>query len=471
MWEAIRANRRRSVVLIFALAGVLGGLGYFIAAYVDPRGGFFGMAAALIVWLIMWLVAVQAGRKVLLSSVHAREIDHDDYPVLFNVVEEMTIASGLPKMPRVFIVDSDAPNAFAVGREDEAAVAVTSGLLMRLNRDELQGVMAHEIGHIKNRDTRFMTLAGVMVAAIVLIADVFLRGMFYSGRGSRRSRSKGGGGGAIALVAILFAVLAPIMAQLLYFACSRRREYLADASAARFTRYPEGLASALEKISHAAGKMKKVNRAVAPMLTVNPLKGSAAHSIFSTHPPTEDRVRVLRSMGGGAGFREYEAAFSRVVGGKRLIGQHTLSGADEVSAREPTAAPEKDGLTKAREAVDILHRLNGMLFLTCACGLSIKVPQSYKGSEVRCPRCNRHVPIPAAALAGALAATQKAREEAEQPEKEGRQPEEPAVVRHKAGEWQSFRCSCGKTLQLSPSFSAPQVTCSSCGRSIEVKPA
>jgi len=368
-------------------------------------------------------------------------------------------------MPKVYIIDSDAPNAFAVGKEEESAVAVTSGLLMRLNRDELQGVIAHEIGHIKNHDTRFMTLAGVMVAAIVLIADMFLRSMIYGGR--RRSRGKGGGGAAV-IIALLFAILAPLAAQMLYFACSRRREFLADASAARFTRYPDGLASALEKISGAAGKMSSVNRAVAPMFTVNPLKGSAAHSLFSTHPPTQERVRVLRSMGRGAGYADYEAAFEKVRGGKSLIGARTLAEPESVAVREASAESEKDGMAKAREAVDILHRLNGMLFLTCACGLSIKVPPSYREKEVHCPRCNRTIPIPVAAMAAAGTAAALGAAEEAKGGAAARTAEEPAVIRHAPGKWQSVRCACGKTLQLSPNFNAPQIRCRSCGRTARV---
>ncbi len=397
MWEAIRANKRRSMVMITTLAVVLVGLGFAIGMAIDPQqGGGIGAAVAAVLWVILFMVALTSGRNILLGSVGAREIEHDDNPMLFNVVEEMTIAAGLPKPPKVYILDSDAPNAFAVGTPENAAVAVTTGLLMRMNRDELQGVVAHEIGHIVNNDTRFMTLAGVMVAAIVIIADIFVRSVFYSGRGRRRSSSSGGGQGQaiILIVALVFAILAPILAQILYFACSRKREYLADACSARFTRYPEGLASALQKIEGSTGQMQHVSRAVAPMFTVNPLKASAVRSLWSTHPPTEERIRVLRSMAGGAAYGNYENAFSKVVG-RHLIGQHTLRDDQSTPVRDPSAEPEKSGLEKARDAVDILHRQAGMIFLTCACGLRTKVPPSYKGEDIRCPRCGRQIPDPA----------------------------------------------------------------------------
>ena len=197
---------------------------------------------ALVIWLIMALVALIGGDSVLLHTAGAYHIDKEDAPRHLNVVEEMTIASSLGSMPRVYIIEDDAPNAFAVGRNPEkAAVAVTSGLLKRLTRDELQGVVAHEIGHIRNLDVRFMTLAAVMVGSIVLLSEVFMHYLWFGG-GRRSSSRKGGGQAQIILlvVGILAAILAPIVARMLYFACSRRREYLADASAAQFTRFPDG---------------------------------------------------------------------------------------------------------------------------------------------------------------------------------------------------------------------------------------
>ena len=182
----------------------------------------------------------------------------------------MRISAALPAMPRVFIIDTPVPNAFAVGLKPErACVAVTAGLLERLSRDELQGVIAHELGHISNRDTLFMTLAGVTLGAIVLLADAGLRMMFWGGGSRRRSSNNKNGGAAMAvmvIVALVLAILAPILARLLYFACSRQREYLADASAAQFTRYPAGLAHALRKIAQQQDPKKiPVNRVVAPM--------------------------------------------------------------------------------------------------------------------------------------------------------------------------------------------------------------
>ena len=307
MWEAISANRRRSALLIASLAALLAILGMAIGFLMGgrPQTAYFGAFVGICIWGVLLLVNLMGGESVLLSSANAREVAHDEAPQLYNVVEEMRIAAALPAMPRVFIIDTPVPNAFAVGLNPErACVAVTAGLLERLSRDELQGVIAHELGHISNRDTLFMTLAGVTLGAIVLLADAGMRMMFWGGGGRRRSSSsgKGGGGAAILMIAALvLAILAPLVARLLYFACSRQREYLADASAAQFTRFPAGLANALRKIALQQDPKKiPVNRVVAPMYAINPLAAAGSFSVFGTHPPTEERIRRLLEMQGAA---------------------------------------------------------------------------------------------------------------------------------------------------------------------------
>ena len=277
MWELIRQNKRKSFLLFIGMGCLLMLLGYIIgAAYAPPSGGIAGLSIAIMIWVILSLVSYFNGDSIALSVSGAKEITRDVHPQLFNVVEEMKIAAGLPAMPKIYIIDSPAPNAFATGRKPEkCAIAVTAGLLERLNRDELQGVIAHETSHIHNRDILFMTFAGIMLGSIVLISEVYFRGLMFRGVSSRRRSSSRSGGQAqaiIAIAAIVLAILAPIIAQLLYLAVSRRREYLADASAARLTRYPEGLASALEKISKSTADLPKANKVTAPMYIVNPLK-------------------------------------------------------------------------------------------------------------------------------------------------------------------------------------------------------
>src|SRR5688572_803531 len=215
MWEAIESNRRRSVVFVVTLFLVLAALGFFIGASVDPRGGLIGVGAALVLWGILYLIAAFAGDRVVLSTAGARKIEKADAPQLFNIVEEMAIASG-QRMPDVYLIPDESPNAFAAGRsEKNRVVAVTSGLLRLATRDELQGVIAHEMGHHKNADVRFMILAGVMLGTIILLAELFLRSGL--GRGRRSSSSRKGDGGAqaaIMIIALLFAILAPILARM-----------------------------------------------------------------------------------------------------------------------------------------------------------------------------------------------------------------------------------------------------------------
>jgi heat shock protein HtpX len=405
-------------------------------------------------------LALAGGDAILLRSARARLISKHDAPRLWNVTEEMTIASGLAGMPRIYIIDDPEPNAFAVGRKPEAAaVAVTTGLLKRLNRDELQGVVAHEIAHVRNLDVRFMTIAAVMVGSIVLISDLFFRSLWHGGFGGRRSSSRGGGQAQliILVVVIALAILAPIFARLLYFACSRRREYLADASAARFTRFPNGLASALEKISRKAGSSKKVNRALAPMYIVNPLQARSLTGWFSTHPPTTERIKILRSMGGRAGYVDYEAAFKKVTGTATSgLSQQTLDAEESISARTPTAEPETkdDAVARAREAIEIVDRMIGLIPVLCICGVRIKIPEGFKKPSLNCPRCGREHPVPKAE-SDASAASETAAS--------------PPIFRRKTTGWESFQCPCGRTIQLSPSFKASQIRCSKCRRAIRVQ--
>ncbi|MBN1269487.1 MAG: M48 family metallopeptidase [Kiritimatiellae bacterium] len=405
MWEMIQSNRRKSAMLIVLLAAVLMFLGYAIGFWWSPEGGggIFGVVIAMVVWLVMILTSLGAGENILLATAGAREVTKDQAPQLYNIVEEMKIASGLPAMPRVFIMESPAPNAFAVGLKPErAAVAVTTGLLARLNRDELQGVIAHELGHINNRDTLFMTLAGVTVGAVIILADLFVRGMWFGGGRRRGGRDKGGG--ILILIAIVLAIVSPFLAQMLYFACSRRREYLADASAALYTRYPEGLASALEKISAAAQSAKlETSRALAPMYTINPLAAASRVSgLFSTHPPTQDRIRVLRGMTGDSSLAAYEQAF-RGVHKSGLIGARTLQGSTAQATRAAGAEEQKNPRRGWRDAQDLLHKVDQYALLACACGLRLKVPPEFEGKRVKCPRCGAIHDVPHELFAAAAA--------------------------------------------------------------------
>ncbi len=399
MWEQIRVNRRNSILLLGMMALALAGLGFVLGlAFGGPDGGFIGLIIATAVWLVLMLVSFAGGDQILLASSKAVPVTHDVHPQLFNVVEEMKIAANLPKMPKVYIINEMAPNAFATGRSPESAsVAVTAGLLAKLNRDELQGVIAHEVSHIVNRDILFVTLAGVMLGSIVLLSQVFLRSMFYSSMGSSRryssrsSSNQGGGQIVMIVIALIAAILAPIMAQLLYFALSRRREYLADAGAVRLTRYPEGLASALEKIAGDRTPLEAANNVTAPMYISMPFKGRKAAHLHSTHPPIEERIRVLRNMSRGASFKDYSDSYSQTVGKASIVPPSAVKAAEPVELRGASAEAgrQESRHTQQRQAGDIMRKVGGFAFLTCDCGIKMKVPPNFKGDKVKCPRCGR----------------------------------------------------------------------------------
>jgi heat shock protein HtpX len=407
MWELIRVNKRNSVLLLVIMAVCLILLGFTIGlGFFGPDGGFIGLIIATVIWLGLTVASFSVGDQILLASSRARPVTHDVHPQLFNIVEEMKIAAGLPAMPKVYIINDPAPNAFATGRNPQtASVAVTAGLLGRLNRDELQGVVAHEISHILHRDILFVTLAGVMLGSIVLLSQVFLRGMFYSSMGGSRRRYSGGGQGGgqaqiiLLVIAIVAAILAPIMAYLLYFALSRRREYLADAGGARLTRYPEGLASALEKIANdTAPQLTSANKVTAPMYIVNPFKkrkGMKLSDLTSTHPPISERIRILRNMTHGASFKDYSDSFSQVTKSRTVVPAAALT-KEDIALREAGAeAKKKERLEKQmRQVGDIMRKVNQFIFLTCLCGLKLKIPPNFKGTTVKCPRCQRTLDVP-----------------------------------------------------------------------------
>jgi heat shock protein HtpX len=396
MWEIIRANQRKSAILV-TLMGILliaiGGItGYFMSGI---SGAVWGVIIATAVWLIQLLISFSAGMDIMLSASGAKPVTPDVHPQLYNVVEEMRIAAGMNVTPKVYIINSEMPNAFATGMKPEkSAIAVTAGLLGRLNRDELQGVVAHEMSHIVNRDIRFMTIAGVMMGTIVLIAEVVLRGLFWTGGGSRRSDNSGGGAGQIIMlvVVIVVAILAPLFAQLLYFSISRKREYLADASAVRLTRYPEGLASALEKISNSSEQITTANRVTAPLYIVNPLKRTSTKKVSdltSTHPPISERIRILRAMAGGASYANYDQAYRDVRKSSGVIPKSGLMEGSDAPLRQATAGdvPVEDVKTTTRATGDVMMAVNNYRMIDCSCGLKLKVPPTYKGKAVYCPRC------------------------------------------------------------------------------------
>ena len=299
MYEQISRNKWKSIALIgffMAFIFVLTWLFEYVTGW--GRGG---LVLAVVVSMTMAAAGYFASDKIVLTISRARPATKEEFPYLYNVVEGLAIAAGLPA-PKCYVIDDTAPNAFAAGRKPETAViCVTTGILEKLNRVELEGVIAHEMSHIKNFDVRLQTLVVVMAGIVALLSDWMLRSFMWGGgrrRGGRSRSGSGGAGGILIIVGLVLAVLSPFIATIIQLAVSRKREFLADASGAMLTRYPAGLASALRKISADTEPLEAANKATAHLYIVNPLKNikGGVNKLFSTHPPIEERIAALEKM-------------------------------------------------------------------------------------------------------------------------------------------------------------------------------
>jgi heat shock protein HtpX len=303
-YDQISANRRNSFLLALVVVVLLAALGFTIGyALTGSAGGGIGTTVvAVVIGTLAALGSYFGGDQLVLAASQAKQVDETSAPQLLNVVREMAIAANVP-MPKVYLIDDTAPNAFATGRDpNHASVAITTGLLQKLDREELQGVIGHEMSHVRNLDIRFSLIVGVLVGSVALLSDFFLRWTWFGG-GGRRSRDRDGGGGLQAvmmILAIVLAILAPIAARLVQLAVSRQREYLADASSVDLTRNPYGIERALAKISSDQEVLEVANRATQHLYFTNPIKKFEERSsnLFSTHPAIVDRINRLRELTG-----------------------------------------------------------------------------------------------------------------------------------------------------------------------------
>jgi heat shock protein HtpX len=490
-----QANKRKTVLLVLIMGVILALLGFFVGELVDVwvgftstqqqaentfKAGYIGLCVALVIWLGLLLTGLFGSDQLFLSLSGAKEVTHDLYPQLYNIIEEMKIASSLPQMPDIYIIDDPAPNAFAVGKSPEdSSICVTAGLLSICSRDELQGVVAHEMGHILGRDVLFMTVAATMLGAVTLIADSFLSSLRYAPITRYRSSSSRASKGLINVWLIVlgfcFVVFSPILSRILYFAISRSREYLADATSARLTRYPEGLASALEKIMLSPEKLTTAPKATAQFYITNPYKQDLDDSLFATHPPLGQRIKILRLMSTGAAFKDYVKAYWAVTHThKELIPASDMNLGVGVAIREPsppTQQPQPGPKGTSGNTGDIIRAMNQFVFINCECGMKMKIPPEFARGEIRCPRCNRPHTVKEADQQ-AMAAILTAIAAFSRPS----QPQDPvkaktdAIIKGYQGEtripgtWQSFTCnSCGRVVQVSPAFKLPQFNCTHCG--------
>jgi heat shock protein HtpX len=303
-YQQIRQNKLRSILLVLIIVALLGLLGYFAGYFFtgEPAGALIFVPIAMLLAGLLSVGAYFGGDSLVLTASRARPVTEQDAPQLINVIREMSLAANVPE-PKVYLIDDTAPNAFATGRDPQhASVAVTTGLLQKLDREELQGVIGHELSHVANYDIRFSLLVGVLVGSIALLADMMARAAFWGGMGRRRGSDRGGGGGAaiILVIGLIVAVLAPIFASLVQMAVNRQREYLADATSVEMTRNPYGLERALAKLAADTEPLEVANRATQHLYIVNPVKKleRSASGLFSTHPAIIDRVNRLRRLTG-----------------------------------------------------------------------------------------------------------------------------------------------------------------------------
>ena len=299
MYEQISRNKWKSAALVVFFMAFIFVLTWFFEYLTGWGKG--GLVLAVVVAMATAAAGYYSSDKVVLAISRARPVKKEEYPYLYNVVEGLAIAAGIPT-PRCYVIDDTAPNAFATGRNPQnAVICVTTGILEKLNRVELEGVIAHEMSHIKNYDVRLQTVVVVMAGVVALLSDWMLRSFFWGGgrrRSSDRERGGGGAGAVLIVVGLVLALLSPLIATVIQLAVSRKREFLADASGAMLTRYPAGLASALRKISADTEPLEVANKATAHLYIVNPLKDikGAVNKLFSTHPPIEERIAALEKM-------------------------------------------------------------------------------------------------------------------------------------------------------------------------------
>ncbi len=294
IYSVISSNVRKTWMILLLFIIFISTLG-FIYGKAFANNGFFYAGVAFFIAVISSLISFYFSDQAILTITGAKKIEFSDNPQLFRIVENLSIGAGLPT-PKIYLINDPSPNAFATGRDPHhAAVAVTTGLLQLLNKVELEGVIAHELSHIKNYDIRLMAVVTVLVGFVAILADIFMRNLWY--HDERKNR---GGSALFILIGIIFALISPLAATLFQLAISRKREFLADASGALLTRYPDGLADALEKLARNKIPLKKANNATAHLFIVNPFKNKEIKywysSLFNTHPPIEERIRILREM-------------------------------------------------------------------------------------------------------------------------------------------------------------------------------
>ncbi|MCI5823972.1 MAG: M48 family metallopeptidase [Candidatus Gastranaerophilales bacterium] len=387
MWELINKNKSKTFLFVFLMALCFGLMAYCLAetlkiynispiwVYIVVYGYFF----------VTLIIASHDSKNVFLKLSNARFSLRAYYPKLFNIVQEMSIASGLSTMPEIYIIDEDSPNAFACGKDPQtASVVVTKGLLARLNRDELQAVVAHEISHIVNRDILYLLYTSCLLGCMVFISDFVIK--FLRSCSNRRSFN----GGAIYIIPfVLISLILVALSKIFYFCLSKKREYLADACAVQFTRNPMALANALKKIDEEQTYFVNTNPITSAMFIVSPLNNKE-----KTHPPIEKRIQILLRLS-SCNIAAYNNSYKKVLGkkssivSKKIIDKPSYSKVIPIVATTLANQTVQDKIANHREAYDTMLKMENYIFIKCDCDTKLKVPKELKGQKIPCPHCKK----------------------------------------------------------------------------------
>ena len=387
MWELINKNKSKTFLFVFLMALCFGLMAYCLAetlkiynispiwVYIVVYGYFF----------VTLIIASHDSKNVFLKLSNARFALRAYYPKLFNIVQEMSIASGLSTMPEIYIIDEDSPNAFACGKDPQtASVVVTKGLLARLNRDELQAVVAHEISHIVNRDILYLLYTSCLLGCMVFISDFVIK--FLRSCSNRRSFN----GGAIYIIPfVLISIVLVALSKIFYFCLSKKREYLADACAVQFTRNPMALANALKKIDEEQTYFVNTNPITSAMFIVSPLNNKE-----KTHPPIEKRIQILLRLS-SCNIAAYNNSYKKVLGkkssivSKKIIDKPSYSKVIPIVATTLANQTVQDKIANHREAYDTMLKMENYIFIKCDCDTKLKVPKELKGQKIPCPHCKK----------------------------------------------------------------------------------
>lgn len=387
MWELINKNKSKTFLFVFLMALCFGLMAYCLAetlkiynvppiwVYIVVYGYYFGTL----------IVASRDSKNVFLKLSNARFALRAYYPKLFNIVQEMSIASGLSTMPDIYIIDEDSPNAFACGKDHKtASIVVTKGLLARLNRDELQAVVAHEISHIVNRDILYLMYTSCLLGCMVFISDFVIK--FLRSCSNRRSFN----GGAIYIIPfVLISVVLVALSKIFYFCLSKKREYLADACAVQYTRNPMALANALRKIDEEQTYFVNTNPITSAMFIVSPLNNKE-----KTHPPIEKRIQILLRLS-SCNIAAYNNSYQKVLGkkssivSKKIIDKPSYSKVIPIVATTLANQTVQDKIANHREAYDTMLKMENYIFIKCDCDTKLKVPKELKGQKIPCPHCKK----------------------------------------------------------------------------------